>query len=635
MYSGRYIRNLKKSHILKDSSATSIKDSSKYRCNLNLPSQTKEGNSELKYNNNTNTIENNDFKENNKKLRSSKTNIFNISKTLTTFRSMSKADIKDTENDKQKEQIKEKEDNNQTDNTFNNNTEIRRRINFRERLNNSRKKRAFFNNNNQNDNNEKDNNPVQNQEKEKETKTIKNEIKKKNMLSRNDFSEKRKKKSIETIKKNIDVDDIINEEKEIEKEKINIVEKDIKEENLGNEIKDTVKCKMCLQKMVHPKMCPKCQNISCEKCLYNWFLREQNKECNYCKEPINFYEYISVPFMDTIVDFVEKVIYDRKKFSSSFQNTYDFNLNNNKNEEIFTNDNLTNLNDNCEIHNKEKIYYFCLNCNKGYCKTCFVFFGKEKDRHINHKIIEYSNYKKLNLSLLKQKEEKIDINTKYLNDMVSQCNSYKQVYLFEQKTINDFFLLMQKEYNKKMDEIIENINSKINELNQSLEIYQKTKKEIDDFYKKITVKNRITTNIQYLIDKIDKINYDKNIFNQLLIEPENINLKVYKSKNEEFNSKNKYLNQKINFENDFEMIADNKLNNYININLSIPKDNNKHFYKVFIYYKDKESNKINEYLLDDLKEGKNYYSFGKIIQLDESESINFEIKSIIYDFYFE
>ena len=633
MYSGRYIRNLKKSHILKDSSATSIKDSSKYRCNLNLPSQTKEGNSELKYNNNTNTIENNDFKENNKKLRSSRTNIFNISKTLTTFRSMSKADIKDTENDKQKEQIKEKEDNNQTDNTFNNNTEIRRRINFRERLNNSRKKRAFFNNNNQNDNNEKDNNPVQNQEKEKETKTIKNEIKKKNILSKNDFSEK--KKSIETIKKNIDVDDIINEEKEIEKEKINIVEKDIKEENLGNEIKDTVKCKMCLQKMVHPKMCPKCQNISCEKCLYNWFLREQNKECNYCKEPINFYEYISVPFMDTIVDFVEKVIYDRKKFSSSFQNTYDFNLNNNKNEEIFTNDNLTNLNDNCEIHNKEKIYYFCLNCNKGYCKTCFVFFGKEKDRHINHKIIEYSNYKKLNLSLLKQKEEEIDINTKYLNDMVSQCNSYKQVYLFEQKTINDFFLLMQKEYNKKMDEIIENINSKINELNQSLEIYQKTKKEIDDFYKKITVKNRITTNIQYLIDKIDKINYDKNIFNQLLIEPENINLKVYKSKNEEFNSKNKYLNQKINFENDFEMIADNKLNNYININLSIPKDNNKHFYKVFIYYKDKESNKINEYLLDDLKEGKNYYSFGKIIQLDESESINFEIKSIIYDFYFE
>ncbi len=635
MYSGRYIRNLKKSHILKDSSATSIKDSSKYRCNLNLPSQTKEGNSELKYNNNTNTIENNDFKENNKKLRSSRTNIFNISKTLTTFRSMSKADIKDTENDKQKEQIKEKEDNNQTDNTFNNNTEIRRRINFRERLNNSRKKRAFFNNNNQNDNNEKDNNPVQNQEKEKETKTIKNEIKKKNILSKNDFSEKKKKKSIETIKKNIDVDDIINEEKEIEKEKINIVEKDIKEENLGNEIKDTVKCKMCLQKMVHPKMCPKCQNISCEKCLYNWFLREQNKECNYCKEPINFYEYISVPFMDTIVDFVEKVIYDRKKFSSSFQNTYDFNLNNNKNEEIFTNDNLTNLNDNCEIHNKEKIYYFCLNCNKGYCKTCFVFFGKEKDRHINHKIIEYSNYKKLNLSLLKQKEEEIDINTKYLNDMVSQCNSYKQVYLFEQKTINDFFLLMQKEYNKKMDEIIENINSKINELNQSLEIYQKTKKEIDDFYKKITVKNRITTNIQYLIDKIDKINYDKNIFNQLLIEPENINLKVYKSKNEEFNSKNKYLNQKINFENDFEMIADNKLNNYININLSIPKDNNKHFYKVFIYYKDKESNKINEYLLDDLKEGKNYYSFGKIIQLDESESINFEIKSIIYDFYFE
>ena len=393
-----------------------------------------------------------------------------------------------------------------------------------------------------------------------------------------------------------------------------------------------------MSELADPKMCPKCQNISCEKCLYNWFLKEQNKECNYCKEPINFYEFISVPFMDTIVDFVEKVIYDRKKFSSSFQNNYD-NINNIKNGDILLNDNSNYLNDYCEIHYSEKIYYFCLNCNQGYCKTCFVFFGKEKDRHINHKIIEYSNYKKLNLSLLKQKEEEIDIAIKHINDIIEQFNSYKQLYQFEQKTINDYISMMQKEYNKIIDEIIGKIDIKIYELNQSLEIYQKTKKEIDDFYKKISAKSRITTNIQYLIDKIDKINNDKNTYNELLIEPRNINLKVYKSKKEEFNYNNKNLNKAINFGNDFEMIIDKKKSNYLNINLSILKDNKKHFYKVIIYllsnYKNIKLNKIYGYLLDDLKEGKSYYTFGKIIPLEENELSNFEIKSVIYDFYFE
>ena len=381
MYTGKYIRNFKKSQLLKDSSASSVKNDKKNRYNLNIPAPSIEENSEAKNNNEINIIENNDLKESSKKLKNNKNinNAYNISKTLTTFRSMSKTDIKVKENDKEKEE--EEEGNAQSVNSSDINNPIKRRINFRERLNNSRKKRAFFNNNNENNNNS-----VINQGKEKGYINYIKKEENKNIFPKKEYSgETRKRRKIEIIKEKIEDDCNTNCEKE----------KNIKEENIGNEIKDTVKCKMCFQKMIHPKMCPKCQNISCEKCLYNWFLKEQNKECNYCKEPINFYEFISVPFMDTIVDFVEKVIYDRKKFSSSFQSINDYNIDN-INEEILKNDNSNTLNDCCEIHNSEKIYYFCLNCNKGYCKTCFVFFGKEKDRHINHKIIEYSNYKKLN-----------------------------------------------------------------------------------------------------------------------------------------------------------------------------------------------------------------------------------------------
>ena len=72
---------------------------------------------------------------------------------------------------------------------------------------------------------------------------------------------------------------------------------------------------------------------------------------------------ISVPFMSTVADFVEKV----------FENE--------ENKEIISKERK---NEFCENHPKEKMYYYCLDCNKGYCKICFVFFGKEKDKHINH-----------------------------------------------------------------------------------------------------------------------------------------------------------------------------------------------------------------------------------------------------------
>ena len=63
---------------------------------------------------------------------------------------------------------------------------------------------------------------------------------------------------------------------------------------------------------------------------------------------------IPVPFMSTVADFVEKIFDEEKKEE------------NDKNEF-------------CPNHLNENMHYYCLNCNKGYCKICFVFFGKEKD----------------------------------------------------------------------------------------------------------------------------------------------------------------------------------------------------------------------------------------------------------------
>ena len=688
---GKNLRNIKNSQISKEpttSSSSSLKNRAKYRYNLRLSTPLMEETTTKKNLNQISTIENGETKDNNKKLKMTKTNdsLLNISKALTSFHSGTKPEEKENkekaieEKDNKEKENKTKEIN--VENNNDNNKDIRKRMNFRERLNDSRKKRAFFinnnnsqknstsninNNNNINninnininindnkdnkDNNYKDNKCIKNQSEEKNMNQINNKEEQKirpennrynynNIIYKESHSKKRRKK-YELIKENKQKENENLIKVKVKENAIKNIEKDIKEENLGNEIKDTVKCHICEQKMVHPKMCPKCHNISCEKCLYNWFLKDQNKECFYCKEPINFYEFISVPFMDTIVDFVEKVIYDKKKYSSSFQNDFDF-INKFRNEENALNDdNIFITNDNCDIHENEKIHYYCLDCNKGYCKTCFVFFGNEKDKHLNHKIIEYSNYKKLNLPSLGKHKDTIDLKEKNILQLIKQYNSYKKIYEFQQKTINDYISFITKEFNNNMDNIIKNIDNKISELNKSLEVYQKAKNEIDEFYKKLNIKNRFSTNAQYLIDQIEKITnkeiINENEKNELLTTPDVFNFKIYKSKNIEYNADiNKYLNKIIKIENDIEMIIDNKNKNYLNININILKNQViKHLYKVIVYVTQKEENIINAYLIDDIKEGKNYYSFLKKIQLEEKDFSSLEIKTIIYDMYFQ
>lgn len=635
MIRGKYIRSFKNNHLSNDPSSSSIKEKSKYRYNLRLTEKMSEENPIQKSPNyNTKTLQGgNDNNDYSKKLKENNTNknIFNISKALTHFNLVPNTD----------EKLKEKP----IDREANNFNDVRKKINFRERLNNSRKKRAFFNNNgSSNQDKEKNSNNNQNTNLntniKEENNNNKEEFPSKNrILTNSEARNKKRRLRFDIIKENDENENSYNNNKELKNRNVNSMVKDIKEENIGNEISDTVRCHMCFQKMVHPKMCPKCHHISCEKCLYNWFLKDQNKECNYCKEPVNFYEFISVPFMDTIVDFVEKVIYDKKKYSASFQKNFDNDLNNIKNDDInlININNINTIKDFCEIHPTEPLYYYCIDCSKGYCKTCFVFFGNEKDKHLNHKIIEYSEYIKLNLPLLKEQEEKIDNNIKFINDSISQCKSYKSLYEFQKNAINDYILYIQQKLNEEMDHYIKKIEDKILDLKQSIELYEKSKNEINDFYRKINKKNKTSLNVQFFIDKIEK-NNRKNLMNDeisdLLNIPDNFNIKIYHSKNEDIDFE-KYLNKKIKLEDDIEIALDNKMKNSININVSFPKDKRRHTFKVLVFLKQKDLNVVNGYSIDDIKEGKIYYSMSKKIKFEDNEKSIFEFKAIIYDFYFE
>ena len=101
-----------------------------------------------------------------------------------------------------------------------------------------------------------------------------------------------------------------NELKKIDEEKP-------KEEKINSEIKDAIKCYICHGLITKPKMCQYCNRIACEKCLYNWFIIQQKKNCSYCLKEAILSDMISVPFMSTVADFVEK-IFDEENNKNEF-----------------------------------------------------------------------------------------------------------------------------------------------------------------------------------------------------------------------------------------------------------------------------------------------------------------------------
>ena len=409
-----------------------------------------------------------------------------------------------------------------------------------------------------------------------------------------------------------------------------IEEEKPKEENITTEIKDTVKCYICFDIITKPKMCQYCHRIACEKCLYNWFIVQQNKFCGFCREKVNFYDMISVPFMSTVADFVEKV----------FENE--------ENNEIISKERK---NEFCENHPKEKMYYYCLDCNKGYCKICFVFFGKEKDKHIEHDIILYEQYKNFNLNNLKKYEEKINEKICDMNEKVKLYESYKDLYEFERKKGIEFIENLKNEFNRQIDDNIRIINDEINLLKNLISKYNEYQSELSSFYsnfsfKKINKKNsnnffESQKKAYELMNELTQITSENNINNidtdKLLKLSKEIHVNTYQSKISEFNDDNITLNKTIKLGDSPYILEFNTIKRKeMNINIIITKDKLKlgHNFMAFIFLK-KNENEAKYFELKEENEDDNFIYFHNKIPWDYLEHSNFKIKGFLYDFYFE
>ena len=84
-----------------------------------------------------------------------------------------------------------------------------------------------------------------------------------------------------------------------------------KEIEIENEIKNLLKCYICLCKVEKPKMCKYCKKISCSKCIKMWL--SGHSYCGICKKYLTEDDLISIPLINNMSDFFIKKIDNNPK----------------------------------------------------------------------------------------------------------------------------------------------------------------------------------------------------------------------------------------------------------------------------------------------------------------------------------
>ena len=199
--------------------------------------------------------------------------------------------------------------------------------------------------------------------------------------------------------------------KEIRKRKMNeekIKKKKLEEELSRAQVKDHLKCYICLNNIIKPRMCKFCKKLVCEECLKNWL---KTKEiCAFCKREITFDDTIYLPIIDELSNFfikeAEKEPIKEESYNSVLSQSVNISI---QNENI------------CNEHHRPYEYY-CIQCNKNYCPECLAFFKMSSKVHENHSIISLNLLENKDIKETVDEFKKLYISKTNLEDLIKLCN---------------------------------------------------------------------------------------------------------------------------------------------------------------------------------------------------------------------
>ena len=441
------------------------------------------------------------------------------------------------------------------------------------------------------------------------------------------------------------------------------------------EIKELILCYLCRKKPISPKICPNCQKIVCEKCMQNWY--KSNKKCFYCNKEMSIDKMISIPIIDNISNLIDKLaakldlctinrskintcntmkpkskktkLFFSKEFlksqTSTRKHSYQAEIDNNplkENCQVQKNDNKTDFliaDDFCKKHPNQQYSYYCTDCKTPYCKTCFVFFGSEKNNHINHKIIDYNVFKNKTQEIMKQSEN-MDEKIEEINTYINRCNAMKNCYEFERGIVVKYLKLLIDNYNEQVNENLKTLNDLINSYNDYLFQIKKVQNDINRY---ITWKLNDNDSKEKLISDIIKVNNicyfnSKEIDGYSDLSPK-ILFNVYQTNLEKYVVKNEKFHFKANLNGSIYHLGIIKKQSEIQIYIYYPIDENIHkkkFILPFIFLRRKNNNWESFELKESLiYRGNNY--FIKRFKTNNFAPINsyLKIKGLIYESWFD
>jgi len=198
--------------------------------------------------------------------------------------------------------------------------------------------------------------------------------------------------------------------------------------------------------------------------------------CGYCRKILTRFDYIDVPFMK----YFPQLINYNKNLEEKKANLEEQNKILNKK----LNFNL------CNKH-KEKILYYCFNCNEKLCGICTSFTNKESNIHIGHKIFEYSEIKK---SKYNEIINQLDMAKEQEKEIYNKINEYEDIKIF-----NEFKFKKEKQL---LDKICTEIESRY--IENELKIKGKESK-LSKINKKVEEKCKAIKKDLVKIESLDKM----------------------------------------------------------------------------------------------------------------------------------
>ena len=290
-----------------------------------------------------------------------------------------------------------------------------------------------------------------------------------------------------------------------------------KEREVEQNIRDNLKCHLCLTKVIEPKMCKYCKKISCENCTNKWM--KTHNYCGFCKKNLKPQDLISLPFLGDMSAYFVNNVDSYPKYNQ--YNSPNIMKNINKNTQSLNPNNKTQNRDICPIHNN-KIEYYCVQCDKYFCSNCLVFFGEETKKHKNHLIIPASKINNLSLQEPVKEFKKLYDTKNIIDNYIGLCKEKLKENQVKQGEIANFMNFIRDIYIKEIEKNSQEIKLLLNNLTNLREQIENKIVSIPNGFNNIINSNdcvqghilsedlkkinQIDTNIEYYIKEKSKVN---------------------------------------------------------------------------------------------------------------------------------